>query len=55
MTGFRKWQPLSGAYFDPADLSVIARAKSILVALVGIVDLTAEQARTVIDWHRAQG
>lgn len=48
--GWTKWEPLHGAYFDPYDTDLIARAKSILYALVGHVDLTAEQARDVIGW-----
>ena len=52
--GFRKWERISGAYFDPSDLAVIARAKSILFSDFGDVSLTAEQARTVVAWHRPQ-
>ena len=53
--GFRKWSPISGAYFDPSDLAVIARAKSILFSEFGDVSLTAEQARDVRDWYRPDG
>lgn len=49
--GFTKWQPLSGAYFDPAELSQISRAQSALVGLVGVVDLDIEQARDVLAWY----
>ena len=49
--GFAKWPRLSGAYFDPSELSQISRAQSALVGLVGIVDLTVEQARDVLDWY----
>lgn len=48
--GWRKWRQIEGAYFDPADVTVVARAKSILHALLGHVDLTPDQARDVIDW-----
>lgn len=49
--GFTKWPRLSGAYFDPSELSQISRAQSALVGLVGIVDLTVEQARDVLAWY----
>lgn len=52
--GFTKWQPISGSYFDPADLSVIAQAQSILFSLVGHVSLSASQARDVIAWRQMQ-
>ena len=50
--GFVKWEPISGAYFDPSDLAVISRAQSILHSLLGTVAITAEQARDVIAWHQ---
>jgi hypothetical protein len=52
--GFVKWSPISGAYFDPSDLSVIAQAQSILFSLVGHVSLSASQARDVIAWRQMQ-
>ena len=51
--GVGKWPPLS-APIDPYDSVLIARAKSILVALVGSIEITAEQARDVIAWHKPQ-
>lgn len=52
--GFVKWSPISGAYFDPLDSVVIARAQSILHSLVGSVWITAGQAKDVIAWHKPQ-
>lgn len=51
--GVGKWPQLS-APIDPYDSVLIARAKSILVALVGSIEITAEQARDVIAWHQPQ-
>lgn len=48
--GFVKWSPVNDAYFDPYDVTLIARAKSILYAMLGQVDLTPDQARDVIAW-----
>lgn len=52
--GFHKWQPISGAYFDPLDNVLIARAQSILRSEFGCVSLTASQARDIVSWYRPQ-
>ncbi len=49
--GFHKCEPISGAYFDLSELLEISRAQSALVALVGIVDITIDQARDVLAWY----
>lgn len=51
--GVKPWPQLS-APIDPLDSVLISRAQSILVALVGSIEITAEQARDVIAWHRPQ-
>ncbi len=51
--GVKPWPRLS-APVDPLDSVLISRAQSILVALVGVVDLTEEQARDIVAWHQPQ-
>lgn len=49
----KRWGPLA-APIHASDTDVIARAKSLLVATRGHVDLTAEEARAVIAEHEAK-
>ena len=51
--GVGKWPQLS-APIDPLDSVFISRAQSILFSLVGSIEITAEQARDVINWHQPQ-
>ena len=45
------WNPISSVPIIASDNNTIARAKSILVSDVGVVDLTLEQARDVVAWY----
>lgn len=50
--GFIKWEPLNDTYFDPADLSLIARAQSLARRELGYTPtLTIEEAREILKLH----
>ena len=51
--GVKPWPQLS-APVDPLDSVLISRAQSILVALVGSIEITAAQARDIVAWHQPQ-
>jgi len=50
---FTKWEKLPGAYFDPADNALIARAQSALTGPeIGVCPpLTVQQARDILSWY----